>query len=610
MRALLVVAGFLLASTAYAAPAPIPLVDYHVPGAQVRFDIDTLKSDLQWQGSHVTIPESAIVTDMAAHGSDIYLATRKLFGDTIGLWQMSEGTLHALPSPIEHLELLTQSLYVDNGALYLLAYDTHAQTNQLFRRPLDAKPSNAWENDFRPALEFIAPYELNVPMFRATHNGHTMICGGETCYTLEDDVAVAHRASARGYTLLDVATDGKATFGLYMRQVDDRFNSFPRPLQPYYFVRQLPDGRMKALNASQIPHRLSVKDRRPYVTYLKTEQDATDSYFDDFAKLPNAGTALIGTTNRDGRQSWGQIYYLNGLLDLISTKYNPPLLPLSEAQRTAIADRLTLEMQLLDRLLASEEWLYSRRYSIKRAPLAASMHLSRALRIMKRYADEHPHPVAMRSFETLKKETLRLDRTFTQPDVLPDGRHYLRYVRGSAFWSDGLNVPHNYQTGWAEGLVVGYGDTVPEAAKPLLRGIFSIWYDEEIAKRLGTRDWQWRYWWGQAFDGYTKEQNLSDNTPEYAGDPLIAHISYRTMDSMAALEVMKRMPDILPAQVKSFIAEGVERGTLYPFTLEAFEPDDRPCIPYRVARFYARYPSVYEMQNAVWALSALHRRCN
>jgi hypothetical protein len=436
-----------------------------------------------------------------------------------------------------------------------------------------------------------------------------MLCGGETCFVLGEHEPTAFHTPA-GHTLLDVASDKNAAYGLYMKVVDDRNDPFPGRFGAYYYTRQLPDGKLKPLLPWRIPGALTLKNGKPHITYLRNAQDATESYFADFRKLPNAGTALMGTSNRDGRQSWGQIYYLNGLLDLVSTQYPKPLLPLGATQKQEIADRITVEMQLLDRLLTDSEWLNARRYSMHREPLAAPMHLSRALRLMQRYMHEHPAPVPMKNFVQLKKDTLDLKRTFSEIATLDDGRQYLKYRHGVAFWADGLNMPHNYQTGWAEGLVMGYGNDLPEAGRDLVRDIYSIWYEYEIQPRLGADDWHWHYWWGTALKGYTKADNLSTNTPEYIGDPSLAHISYRTMDAMGALEVMKVVHDALPAAVKPYLKEGIENGNLYPFASEAFSPEERPCIPKRIARFYARYPSVYEMQNAVWALSALNRTCD
>lgn len=606
MRALALLVCLFWAAPTLAAPAPIPLVDYRVQDADILFDAERLQSTLTWHGATIPIPGQQIVTDMVADGDRLFIASRTLFDGTLRLWKAERGALTRIPNPVNHGELLTQTLFISGPDLLLVAYDTHKQANQLFGRPRAARPGASW-NKNQPTLKFGALYELNVPIFHLTLDDSEMLCGGETCFTLGKGEPVAH-ASPTGHSLLDVASDGHAAYGLYMKTVDDRQASFPGRFSPFYFTRQLPDGELKPVPASRIPYRFRMADGKPHFDALHSA-NAVDSYLADFQHLPNSGTALMGTSNRDGRQSWGQVYYLNGLLDLVSTKYQPPLLPLNAQQRTAIEKRITLEMQLLDRLLADKEALHSRRYSIERAPITVSMHLGRALRVMTRYRNEHPAPVPLQHYGMLKEQARSLAGTVSHAQTLPDGRQYLAFPKGVAFWADGVNLPHNMQTGWAEGLVMAYGEQLPAASQKLVRDIFSIWLEDEIAPRLGRNDWKWHYWWGLAAKGYRADSGISTHTPEYKGDSSFAHISYRTMDAMAALEAMKVLPDILPPGTKQYLKKGVEAGGLYPFTSEAFAANDLPCIPPRIARFYARYPSIYEMQNAVWALAALAQGC-
>ncbi len=120
---------------------------------------------------------------------------------------------------------------------------------------------------------------------------------------------------------------------------------------------------------------------------------------------------------------------------------------------------------------------------------------------------------------------------------------------------------------------------------------------------------EWNYWWGWGQHGWRADDGISANRPEYEGSEYIAHISYRTIDAMAMLNVGRLFPEALPDGLLDYIQQGVEDGGLYLFVSEELYLYGRiPAIPRNLAVQYLRMNSPWEIQNTAWAYRALGRQ--
>ena len=120
----------------------------------------------------------------------------------------------------------------------------------------------------------------------------------------------------------------------------------------------------------------------------------------------------------------------------------------------------------------------------------------------------------------------------------------------------------------------------------------------------------WPYWWGKARDGWTKDEDVSINRPEYPGDRLTAWISFRSIDVMAVLGSGAQIKKAASRKLSDSIARLIDAGLVYPFVASAYLKLGEPLpLPNpTVARSYARMASPIDLRNAVYAHFALARR--
>lgn len=118
----------------------------------------------------------------------------------------------------------------------------------------------------------------------------------------------------------------------------------------------------------------------------------------------------------------------------------------------------------------------------------------------------------------------------------------------------------------------------------------------------------WRYWWGRAREGWTRQSDLSTNTPEYAGDKLFAWISFRSIDVMSVLAARDHVPSAATSRLRASIADLVAQGLVYPFVAASFaNREEVPLANPAAALAYARMTAPSDLRSTVWALYALVR---
>lgn len=328
------------------------------------------------------------------------------------------------------------------------------------------------------------------------------------------------------------------------------------------------------------------------------------------------GWMQYGISNTESRIPWDQIYYLNGLIDLLDLARD------HGAMRAHVAPYRDSLVQRIDEEIAylAEHWIdgryKTRAFSVDRSPQLFAVQTSRLLLLLDRLRGSavlEDHPDAYfdlhRSVHCLADHIEALS-TDPQPEgwMFRDAP-YLKWPRGSAFYFDGLNVPYNHQNEWAYAVLSTPRSLACPQSEEAAGNILSFFLNRESFSGLLPAHGVWQYWWGQAYDGWDARDALSINLPEYGGDLITAWISFRSIDIMSLLSHGRDLPEHvrhnLIASAQGLLAD----GKLYPFVNYALREHDDDVVLNPVATMiYARAASSWEFQNMAWAHLALADR--
>lgn len=358
-----------------------------------------------------------------------------------------------------------------------------------------------------------------------------------------------------------------------------------------------------------VPFNLRIEDRQVRISSARSGEDFAKMLRFDLERLSN-GWLEFGIDNTEGRIPWSQIYYLNGFLDLLlvaASDSNERWKPFSELL-TDVRTRLDQEIQLLN-----EHWLAGRyrtkAFSVDRSLQIFAVQSARLLLLFDRYKTELLAPEELSAFEDLRNSVVTLkehiDRLVTTGELhswIPPGTSHLAWPFGSAFYFDGLNVPYNHQNEWAYALIRSAPNDDHKAALDIITHFLRRIAPDGILPLKGG----WDYWWGRAYDGWTKEMRYSMNTPAYAGDHGKAWISFRSIDAMSAMAAAQKLPPNMARNLYSSCARLLNDGKIYPFvSYELRRAGYASSIPEGIAMQYIRISSPWEVQNAVWAYEAV-----
>jgi len=372
------------------------------------------------------------------------------------------------------------------------------------------------------------------------------------------------------------------------------------PLDP---TRGVPWNLRWSLGALQIDHARNARQLRHLLRR-------------DLASTAPGGWMEFGINNEEGRIPWSQIYYLNGLLDMLDlARRDEGLLELYGPLLPEVRRRLDLEMRWLDEHVA-EGRHRTRAFTVDRSRALFGVQTGRLLLVMHRYLKEVPGAAPLVSHAGLKHAVQRLEGHIEvlategeDPKWIRPGLHHLRWPKGSKFYFDGMPVPYNHQNEWAYAVLATADEGTPpeivQAATDVLRH-----FTDRIAP-AGTlpASGAWDYWWGRAHDGWNEPGRYSVNVPRYGGDKIKAWISFRTIDAMSLVAGAPRLGPQEAANARASAMALAASGLLYPFANHAWVNDASAIhLGAPAALEYARVSAPWELGNAAWSLAALARR--
>ena len=430
------------------------------------------------------------------------------------------------------------------------------------------------------------------------------VCGANRCYSIGDggyrqDWELAPLSS---FEFVEVAIRGTQAVAILRRKHDDRFDGEPGSSFSEYFIAEFTHtGNVRIVPVARgIPWRLRFGPFGARYSLASTPGDLRRLFYHDLNRLTHEGSKDLATNNLEGRIAWSQFYYLNAMVSL----FNPQLEWLLPDNRNALRARLQSELALLTQFCQDGyPGLLVRRYSYNREPLLIALHLGRVAQLLKRAESFESAGSSRDCRHWLSERLTQLDTTLeeTYATTTDDGRPgtYVRFRRGEDFWADGVNVPYNYVSAIAGGLISLDAGNRRAAAEYM-----SFLVDNEFSAK---RPRSWRYWWGIGDAGWSVEDGFSKNTPAYTGNArALAHITYRTMDATTLAQIAYELPDAIPRDLVQHFRFLTKSGWLLPSMNEFWAGHGGVVsIDGAVARRFARSAGVWELQSQVWALHSL-----
>lgn len=384
-----------------------------------------------------------------------------------------------------------------------------------------------------------------------------------------------------------------------------------------YLLSTVGRGEPKYLDMAEgIPWKLNYlqTDGSSSVRHAKSKNDIAEMFLWDMRHGQQSGVLEFGVNNTEGRIPWSQIYYLNGLMDvLLLSDVNQDAQGIFGSLSSDLLRRITLEIRSLDDLLDKDQGFYTKGFTHDRSPALFAVQTSRLLLLFDRYAEDFPDAPKLRNTEKLRRKVANLEGHIDQlahegedPAWMKTGSAHLRWPKCSAFYFDGMPVPFNHQNEWAYSLFNAARVRGESTDSPSLNDQRDIieFFMQRLSDHGGFPSKEkWYYWYGHAYDGWTEADGRSCNMPTYPGDHGLAWISFRTIDFMSVLSALDFVKGLDKERLLDSAVDAVKYGDVFPFASRSLLAVGKtPQMQIPVLERYYRVTAPWELSNAPWAL--------
>lgn len=597
--------------------------------ADLWIDTRSGRARLQAGQRVLNIPRAGVPLGLVAEGETFVSVIREVPSSrlTFASWEGDTFVGDAVIPGQDDVSLMLRAIHQTAESLFLVVYDNKTRENRLQRYD--------WQN-LELLREWVLPliqpeagqnYQLEPPIhFVAGHDGKLRFVGGTLHGTVNGDVIEYGRLTNCSKALEAVAGSGSKLFVLCEAQDPDVavrsliYLGGDVPDRSGGFTLSVVDGDQYEYSSIQtlgVPYRL-----RPREVFLGTGREVEVVWSDsavsglvpfleyEISRGQNSGTLELGVNNDEGRIAWSQIYYLNAFLDIV--RMHSHWVVTDEVLEIVglLSDRLRIEMELLETIL-DQSGMASRAFTVDRSPSVFAVQTSRLALLYDGYLEYYPavgryNPTAIEisrdSVSLVGHMEVLTDAAI--PSWSEEGQSHLMWPKGSAFMFDGLNVPFNHQNEWALSIVRSNQNLISDATWDAAEDILGFFYDQILVpeREVFPDGGVWPYWWGTAWDGWAAEDEVSLNTPTYAGDRGDSWISFRTIDAEAMVEWSDHLAATAGGQLLDNIAGMVQDGVVLPYIAAALvEHGVLPAISESTFGRFGRAGSPSELPAMVWA---------
>jgi hypothetical protein len=446
---------------------------------------------------------------------------------------------------------------------------------------------------------------LDNVIYAVAGSTHVDACAVDRCIRIGIDSRATQWTvpELAGKEIVDLKFDSDGAYALVRHPVSAAFEQ-SSSFSPLFsaFTLANPNStvspNLQNVPATCMPYGLSKLSDRPVWRCANSPAELAEVFAEDLNRQKYSGLGDVGSSNEEGRIAWSLVYTLNSLLQL-SPKYPPNLYAAKDwtAQRAILPTAL----DLVARQGLLPIGYGSRRYSTDRRPLVFGLHIGRIAQLLSAGQDAgYTSPYTQTALQSIRLQLQRLDSTAESLSSQGENSK-ISFRRGIAFWADGAEVPYNFSSGIAYGLLASSFNQSPDSAlainilEPRIR-------DESLAVVDA-----WSYWpVGYGRTGWGAADNVSTNTPSYNGNAGVADISYRSLDATAVIRLASMSPTVVDDAVIRNLSNLVKKERLYPSTNQELARINRGVkIDPRIARYYSRSTSAWEQHSQIFALEAL-----
>ena len=599
----------------------IPFTRFDTNGHRIKveFNPDSFQSRIRIDGTYkIAFPRKGIPLEVVDHvGGGLGVVFREMFSGKLYLYHIAlpDGSMNGrVIDGRMDVNLLMRGAVVHQGMLYVVVYDNVEEFNYIYSFILDGDRFVEQRERIKlPSVEDPAGthYEMIPRVILRSEEDGLFIFAGRSASVLRKGRIAEYKRPDNCWRILESVRSKEGWVVLC--------NSTRAGNKQRYQIFNLKTEEVIEYDPDDgVPWKLTVsKDGIVRWLTVKDAADLRDMFLNDIVGAKNCGVLNFGVNNMEGRVPWSQVYYLNGLLDILYlVQRDERIYDIFHPLAAEIKRRLDLEIHVLDELIG-EEGVATRAFTVGRKPAVFAVQTARILMLLNRYRKEVTNAVQLRSYDRFKSyvyslkdhmETLSRAEGGDDPLVKRDG-HYLRWPKGNAFYFDGLNVPYNHQNEWANAIFDTVGGSVEAhqdelmAAEDIIRNFLKDVAGNGVFPESGI----WPYWYGKAYEGWDGEEAVSVNTPEYKGDRSNAWISFRTIDLMAVLSAKRYMRELIGGDLVDSAVQLVNKGKVYPFASRILnELGHYPRLTEAISRDYLRINSPWEISNMPWAYLRLN----
>lgn len=567
-----------------------------------------LKSRVIGENLQVDFPVPGVPIDLKVIDGVLHFAFREIFGDKLFLflYEPKKNILIKEEQAFKDIDTpIFRASSVVDGILYWVVYDNIRRKNYLVS-------VTGGENIMVELPTFWPPagstYEMEPPVYIFGMESEIYILAGASYIKIKEGIVESQRLDG-----CETVVEGV----LLPTQKYALCRTVPEKDSPYQLMDLVSKKNVSIDMSRGVPWGLSYdKDSNAVLlNYATTSNDLAELFLYDLKRGQQSGLLELGINNTEGRIPWSQIYYLNGFMDaLLLAREHVSANKIFNELAKDIYKRLTMEIDILDRLLDTEFGYSTKGFTHDRSDALFAVQTSRLLLLFDRYQEEFPGGLVLQNVEKLRKMVSALDDhieiiSFEGEDEkwMKKGTAHLRWPKCSAFYFDGMSVPFNHQNEWAYSLF--------NSARIMQEDINEVWLDapKDIVKffldTVGVAGGfppveQWYYWYGHAYDGWTIADERSCNMPEYPGDRGLAWISFRTIDLMSILSSLNYVPSFDNKKIIDTAQHLLRKGDVYPFAARSLlEVGHYPVVEIKALERYYRAVAPWEISNSPWAIA-------
>lgn len=502
-----------------------------------------------------------------------------------------------------------------NNQLVVIAYEGDKRQNTLLTFSLSNKLHRISEHKL-PSIEYPSGgnYECvpKMQLLKSSDNKYLYILSGRLFgfYDGNSFRQLPVDSSIKIFTEA-IITDKGEVFSLYLNK-ENRYAISNLTKNSIYYTASI----------GEVIFELNYYYNKVQFKKLSSTNDLKELILNDFFNNKGSGTLYLGTNNIEGRLAWSQIYYLNGMLSFLELAQED--IEFYEKMKDfvpLIKKRLDLEIKLFLYQMNSPDSLRCRVFSIDRSLQLFAVQSSRFGLLLHRYLKLFPDKNLIKQYEILKKNItlLRNHMEILEQGVSnvvskrwnPNNSYYLKWPQGSPFIFDGLPVPYNHQNEWATFILSTNNDICyVNIAESIIRLFLGNVADEKGNLPYDTR-WPywgeenesvWWYWWGKAWEGWNKEENVSTYSKSYIGDKIVSATSFKTIDAISVLSLYEKLRKPSDKKYTFQIKKMIQEGYVFPYVSSKMLPlNNIPVLSKKTMSEYIRFNAPWEFDNNVWS---------